>query len=147
MIPEACPSSSSVGPSPVLSTGMKDETATAEMREVEKRDPLDLTFVDCSASPGKDFRELENKNKTVVPPATRSAGAKSKRKAKVSPGTPSNENKDRIVAAPGNASVSRGKRRLKKKRACILPERSLSPSGGSSSENVHRVGQRIRIRV
>ncbi|KMQ92971.1 gag-pol polyprotein [Lasius niger] len=47
-VPEALPSSSSVGPALSSPTGEGRESATVEV-EPDPRDPLDLTFVDCAS--------------------------------------------------------------------------------------------------
>ncbi|KAM0732518.1 hypothetical protein ACS0PU_000683 [Formica fusca] len=84
--PEACPSLSHEGLSPLLPTGGEENLATLGTHSESDRDPLDLTFVGCSTSVELDDPENPNRvDAGIEAPVLRDAKANVKRKAKTSP--------------------------------------------------------------
>lgn len=85
-VPEACPSLSHEGLSPLLPTGGEENLATLGTHSESDRDPLDLTFVGCSTSVELDDPENPNPvDAGIEAPVFRDAKANVKRKAKTSP--------------------------------------------------------------
>lgn len=97
----------------MLPTGIENKDATA-VENVDVRDPLDITFVDCSPIlPGGD-EPVMNKDAAAVEGSPHTRG-KSKRKAKASPEVVTPSDDERSYKTP-RSSVSLRKPRPRKKK-------------------------------
>ncbi|XP_070162482.1 uncharacterized protein [Polyergus mexicanus] len=159
-VPGTYSSSSSLGPSQLLTTGSENLIATAEGMDGDERDPLELAFVDCLTSPTRDQMaggSLMTREEAVTPATGNLAisGGKPKRKAKASPEavTPSGDERDSVSG--GTSSIALRKRRAAKKKpladvtssgSCMSTEseRSIDQSSKGSSRKVPRGSLKAR---
>lgn len=88
-------SSPGVGPTPLLQTGEENKAATVEeVEESVPRDPLDISFVDCSCTMDRELEAYDQaENQAVVEDVQTANISRLKRKARISSGgaTPSDD--------------------------------------------------------